>query len=398
MWWQSYRDEVAAICTDRQKEILEAVEKHGSKPAAAKALNLNERSIRKTVARVKRRFTDIYGIDEQIAQKAPLAGSQALSGTSTLVRFPEDDAGGRVMQWVKANVSKDEKYKVIQEAIEEFAENYQGVHEPTKPPEDVTDDLLTCYMWGDPHIGMYAWAEETGSDFNLHIAETLMIEATQRLINSAPPSKEALIVNLGDFFHADNLENKTARSGHVLDMDTRMSKVYQVGVMIQHMCIDAALKKHEKVKVIEAIGNHDDLTSMTLATTMAAWYRNEPRVEIVTTRNKFHWHEFGKVMLCVTHGDTVKAKDMGEIMASYERGKLWGRTDWRYAYMGHIHRNERHKTPGRGWSAESFATLAGLDAWGASKGFYPEREMVSIVHHRDYGEKERHRVCIDMLP
>lgn len=397
MWWQGYREQVAEVATDAQLQIVEAVEQYGSIYKAAEALNRDDRAMRRGLARLKRRFTHQFGIDPQIAQKTPLAGPQALSGTSTLVRFPENDPEGRVMQWVKANVQKEEKYRIIQEAIQEFAENYSGYHAPTTPPNALTDELLTCYMWGDPHIGMYAWAEETGADFNLKVAEYLMVQASRRLVSSAPPSKQALIVNLGDFFHADNLENRTARSGHTLDMDTRMSKVYEVGVMIQHMCIDAALEKHDKVKVIEAIGNHDDLTSMMLATTMAAWYRNEPRVEIVTTRNKFHWHEFGKVMLCVTHGDTVKAKDMGEIMASYDRGKLWGRTDWRYAYMGHIHRNEMHKTPGRGWSAESFATIAGLDAWGASKGFYPEREMVSIVHHREYGETERHRVCIDMI-
>jgi UDP-2,3-diacylglucosamine pyrophosphatase LpxH len=397
IWWKEHKEAIRDIATEKQLLYMAAVEEHGNVNRAAGALSVTESTVRRSLQYLRKKAINTLGVDPQIAQKTPLAGSQRLSGTSTLVRFPENDPEGRVMQWVKANVDKDEQYRLMAEAIREFAADYDGYHAPTKPPTIETDDLLTAYVWGDPHIGMYSWAEETGADFDLKIAEELMTKSMARLISSAPASRDALIINVGDFFHADNLENKTSRSGNVLDIDTRMSKVYQVGVMIQHMCIDAALQKHERVKVINAIGNHDDLTAMTLATTMAAWYRDEPRVEIVTVRNKFHWHEFGKVLLCVTHGDSVRAREMGEVMAAYNKGKPWGRTEWRYALMGHLHKNDKIKTPGRGWSAEVFPTIASLDAWGASKGFYPDRAMFSIVYDREFGELERHRVCVEMV-
>jgi hypothetical protein len=51
--------------------------------------------------------------------------------------------------------------------------------------------------------------------------------------------------------------------------------------------------------------------------------------------------------------------------------------------------------PGVIW--ESFRTLAGKDAWTASKGYRSGRDMYAIVHAKDYGEVERHRVDISML-
>ena len=391
MWWKGFEHEVRALATERQWQFIKAWEELGSRKAVAERFDLSEGTVSNSLLRLKTRLSVERGIHPETQLNRPLPEGLSLKGTTEL-RGAE---GERRLIWVKSERTKEQQYKILTEAFEDFASTYTGLCAPSPSPKYLNKDLLTCYMWGDPHIGMYAWAEETGSDFNLKIAEELMIEATQRLVAVSPPSEEALIVNLGDFFHADNLENRTARSGHVLDVDTRMSKVYQVGMLIQVACIDAALQKHKKVKVIEAIGNHDDLSSMMLATTLAAWYRNEPRVEIVTTRNKFHWHEFGEVLMCVTHGDNVKLKDMGEIMAAYDNGRPWGRTSFRYAYLGHTHRSERY--PGRGWWAESFPTLAGLDAWAASKGFHPDRAMISLVHHREGGELERYRQHINMM-
>jgi hypothetical protein len=46
---------------------------------------------------------------------------------------------------------------------------------------------------------------------------------------------------------------------------------------------------------------------------------------------------------------------------------------------------------------ESFRTLAPADAWSAGMGYRAGRDMFCIVHHRQYGEVERHRCDISML-
>ena len=48
-------------------------------------------------------------------------------------------------------------------------------------------------------------------------------------------------------------------------------------------------------------------------------------------------------------------------------------------------------------SLESFRTLAPKDLWTAQHGYRTLREMVCIVHHKRYGEVERHRNDILMI-
>ena len=74
---------------------------------------------------------------------------------------------------------------------------------------------------GDPHIGMYAWSEEAGEDFDTDIARNDLLNASRSLFNASPDADRCLIANLGDFFHSDNQSNRTARSGAALDVDTR---------------------------------------------------------------------------------------------------------------------------------------------------------------------------------
>ena len=51
-----------------------------------------------------------------------------------------------------------------------------------------------------------------------------------------------------------------------------------------------------------------------------------------------HWHRFGKNLIGVTHGDTVKAQQLGPVMAC-DRPEDWGETAYRFWYTGHVHQN-----------------------------------------------------------
>ena len=203
-----------------------------------------------------------------------------------------------------------------------------------------------------------------------------------------------MIVNLGDFFHSDNMDNRTRRGGNSLDVDGRFAKVMRVGLRAMRTCVDAALKKHGNVIVYNCIGNHDDHTSLMLSLALAALYENEPRVEICTSPAKFYYHEFGKCLIGMTHGDTSKMPQLSEIMAA-DKPEEWGRTKHRYWYTGHLHKEQKMEMPG--CTAERFRTLAPKDAWHQMMGYRSGRDMKCLVLHKEFGEVERHRVDISML-
>lgn len=313
-----------------------------------------------------------------------------VKGVSTLYG-PDGSVRG---QWVKSTADQ-RRLEDLVVAFRDIDQPWAGKSDaPAAAPGPLNDDLLVVYPMGDPHIGMYAWAEETGASFDLHIAETNLCAAVDRLVELAPSAAQALIINVGDFFHSDNAQNRTSRSGHALDVDTRWSKVLRVGIRAMRRCIDRALEKHGSVRVVNEIGNHDDQTSIVLSICLAQYYENNPRVEIDTSPASFHYHRFGANLIGVTHGNNTKPAELPGIMAC-DRAADWGGTRHRFWYTGHIHHETVKEYPG--CVVETFRTLAPRDAWHAQQGYRSGRDMRADVLHREHGKVLRHIVGIEQL-
>lgn len=272
-----------------------------------------------------------------------------------------------------------------------LAEPLRGLADPVPEPPRADRDLLAVYPMGDPHVGMYAWAQETGASFDLDIAERDLVRATKQLVQLAPPAHQALVVDLGDFFHADDQSNETKRGKHQLDVDSRWAKVLRTGVRIMATLVDLALTKHKRVKVICARGNHDDHSAIVLATCLEQRYLRDPRVEVDTSPAKYHYHRFGRCLLGVTHGDTARYPQLPGIMAC-DRPEDWAATAYRYWLTGHVHHDRVMEFPG--CLVESFRTLAPRDAWHAAQGYRAGRDMKLDVYHRELGRVTRHVVPV----
>lgn len=374
----------AVAATETQKRQIEMVERLGVN-ATAKELQITRRSLQLTLARLVG-LAARRGLSAHHDMTHAVPAQYEVRGVSTLY-----NADGKVsQQWVKSRLRDDDAARAMREAIEEMAAEYRGAAKPVKAPARNVSNLLTVLPLGDPHIGAYAWAEEAGEDFDVNIARQDLLAAAGRLVEVAPPTERALICNLGDFFHADSLSQMT-KSGHKLDVDTRWPRVLRLGCHLMVDLITLALRKHQRVEVINAIGNHDDHSSIMLSAFLEAWFHAEPRVHVHPTTSKFHYVEFGRCLIGVTHGDTVKHQALGELMAS-DKPEAWGRTMYRYWYTGHIHHTS--KTELRGAVVESFRTLAAKDAWHASQGYRSGRDMYAIVLDAEHGEVERHRCDI----
>lgn len=321
----------------------------------------------------------------------PVPSGFFTKGVSTLYGRDGEVRG----QWVKSQADPDNKYAALLEAMATIVEPLRGAHEPVDEPKlkatsaggMLTKDLLNVIPLGDPHFGMFAWAAETGDNFDLKIAERDLSAAIEQLVDLAPPADECLIINLGDFFHTDNSSNQTARSHNALDVDGRWSKVLSVGIRAMRRVIDLALRKHRRVRVIVEIGNHDDHSAVMLALCLANYYERDKRVTVDTSPAKFHWYRFGANLIGTTHGDTAKPDKLGAIMAT-DRPRDWGETKHRYWYTGHVHHDSLREYPGV--IVETFRTLAAADAWHTAAGYRSGRDLKLDVLHREYGRIMRH--------
>ena len=375
--------------TPRQNELLMALMKHDNVKKAAEATNMSERGAYRMLSMIRKRQTAIGEGSHFIAMNNLKDTGLTVKGTSTLYKDGEP-----TIQWVKTDREAEDKLTAMREAVADIVSEVYGKAKKTKAPKILDKDQMTVYNIGDAHIGMLAHHSESGDDFDLNIAEADLIEAMKRLVKASPASETAIIVDVGDFFHADNQANETSASKNKLDVDGRWFKVLRVGLMIMVKLIEEALKKHNKIIVKNAIGNHNEHSAIYLSLFLASWFRNEPRVKVDESPCMFWYHQFGKVLLGVTHGHTVKPQDLGEIMAA-DCEEIWSESKYRYWYTGHVHHDQVKEF--RTHKFESFRTLAGKDAWHASSGYRSGRDMKCIVHHKDYGEIQRHTVNLAML-
>lgn len=375
--------------TDRQREVLQAVLTHGTTRKAAAHLGVAKSTIDRVLDSCRKRATQA-GAGPHYLPPEQVPPGLVVKGTSTYY-----DADGVARgQWVKTR----EDRQALAEAVKEWAlwlsDEFKGLAHSKPDTPSTNDDIMCVYPMGDPHFGMYAWAAETGEDFDLAEADRRTRAAIDRLVDSAPASQQALFINLGDMFHADDASNRTPSSGHALDVDTRFGKVIQTGLRAMVYCIERLRAKHERVIYWHEIANHDPHSGYMLAVCLDAYYHDAPDVEINLSPAFFHYMRFGKVLIGATHGHGPKQTELPLIMA-HDRKEDWGQTDYRYWYVGHVHHRSAKEHPG--CIVETFRTLAGSDAWHAGKGYRSGKDMTCITLHRQHGEIQRTTCPLGML-
>lgn len=376
------------FATARQIEYIKAIEKHGSARKAAKALGLAKSAVTEAMSRLRAHAArQGYSPEHDMTRTVP--DGFKVKGVSTYY----DKDGKAAGQWVKSAVDQDRQIELLREFAAGLAEDVRGLAPITKAPKRADEDLMCVYPLGDPHFGMHAWWQDAGEDFDLKKAEALTCGAVDRLVASAPPAHTALLLNLGDMFHADNQKNQS-QSGHQLDVDGRWSKVQRVGLQAMIYCARRLLEKHQKVVVRINRGNHDGHSSYALSLMLSCYFHNEPRIEVDLSPATMWYYRFGRVLIGSTHGDTIKGPDMIPVMAA-DRAEDWGETRHRYVYVGHVHHQDVKEY--RGGVVEYFRTLAARDAWHAGQGYRAGRDMRLIVMHKEHGEVERHRCDVAMV-
>jgi len=378
------------FATALQWEKIVALDTHGSGRLAAEALGLKGQSTIYRELHAVQKKAAAHGYHPAAEMHHQTAPGFSIKRISTLRDL---ETGESKIQWQIAERDKEDAEAAIRAMAEGLAEAL-----PTLPPIPIpdmafNDDLMSVMPWGDPHFGLYTWKDEVGADYDLDIAKRDLCGAVDYLVSQSPSSMRCVIINLGDFYHTDNAQGTTTKGTRV-DADSRITKVIQVGVAAMLQCINSALTRHKVVEVINAIGNHDEVLSMTLSIMLSHIYEDEPRVIIHDQPTWRHYLVHGKVLIGVVHGDKTKDRDLPAIMAT-ERPEEWGRSEFRYWYRGHQHHDSREEFTG--CQVEQFRTMAPSDAYSTSHGWLSGQDMKLIVHHKEFGEVARSICSVQML-
>jgi hypothetical protein len=330
-----------AYATPRQREMLEAINLHGSAKAASLALGMNKGSasdaynaVRKKAAR--QGYAPEAGIDHRVAAGFKLKGYSHFTKT----------ANGENI-WLKT------------EAVRE--------------------------RW-----------EQAGTNFDLKIAKIELLQAAFDLIDMAPDCERMVINDLGDGTHYENMKAMTERSGHQVDFDSRFPKMIEAYLDIMEAIIEKALTKAVTVDVIINQGNHSETNDYWAAHYFRRLYGRlgSNRVNVLKNESPFIGYRMGNTFVLVHHGHKCKPEALRQIMSTDYRID-WGEAKFCYIDGGHIHHFSAKELGGAQW--ESFNNLAPLDKYAHDGGWRSKQAMTLVLRSRTYGDIGRYKMPIEKV-
>jgi hypothetical protein len=313
----------------------------------------------------------------------------AIKGESALV-----DADGRLQsRWIKTREGAVGAGLV--EALQQAFAAHRGAAIVPQAPLLPAADLLTVYPLPDLHVGLYSWGRETGDSYDTDIAVARTVEMVGGLLAQSPPSRHAVLLGLGDYFHQNDQTNATPASKHRLEVDGRWPRVYAAGARLVVSLVELLAAKHQSLELVMLPGNHDPDASICLTVSLAMFYAGHERIAVHDEPGLTWYRRHGAVLLGATHGHTLRPDRMAMMLAA-DRPEDWGEAKHRHFFFGHVHsESAREVGPVR---VESFNTPAARDAWNSAAGYRAGQSLSAITFHAAHGEIMRHRVNLPPRP
>jgi len=381
---------ISFAATERQAEICQAVINHGSNNKAAKALGLDRRTVDRTLRAIEGRAAIKAVAPHRNVDNETMEGFEAKRVSTAF-----NSEGDIALQWIIQEPLKRSLQEKVEAMMEGMRDDLAGFKKPVKAPRKVNADYLATYIVGDHHYGMLADAATKldNDDWDIKIATKVLIDAVDRLLVRVGDCETAILLNVGDFFHADSSKNETT-AGTRVDVDTRIGKTFKLAGRLFQMLIDKMLTVHKNVIVVNVRGNHDSDMACHLSSCLEILYQKEPRVNVLENYSKFLHFEWGNNMWVYHHGDRIKPEQILQTVIK-NLDSEWSSHKNRYCLLGHIHHHVSREYGSMQFSW--FGSLTSTDQWHSDSGYGSERSMTAIVYHKKYGEDSRVKITVEAL-
>ena len=373
--------------TDLQAQYIDALNALGSITKVAAKFGVERSSVRRGIEAAQRKAA-LHGHAPGHFNDGVAPGYRM--GKVTIQR----SAAGVERVWERQHPELDGALRRIGEAADAAFRDLPRLP-PVVAPLNVSGALCNLATFSDYHMGMLARKADSGGDWSVSIAKTMLIAAFDQMIANAPKSR-VLVINIqGDFIHTDSRLPVTPTSHHVLDADGSYDGMVDATIEVLRRICDSGLHTHDEVHVVMAEGNHDVIGSgVWLRRLFAALYEKEPRLTVNGSRLPYYAYQHGQVMIAVHHGHLKKNDQLPLLMAAMFPA-MWGATTKRYVHTGHRHHVEEKEHAGI--KVIQHPTLAAPDSYAARGGWISERQATLITYHEEHGEVGRTVVTPEML-
>lgn len=348
-----------SILSPIQQEIWDLVSGGASISKVAQGRNVSRQAVQEVYARAKTKMNL-----DPVVQNAMIATNAQMVPRTIWSKTKEFS--------VKYEIPKEEidPLEVIRQAFENISPLKK-----IKAPRQTTLGLMTCYPLFDVHMGLKSLARISGEDYDLEIATERLQRGMVTCMARTPDSERGIIINGGDFTHADDDTNQTPTNRHILDVAGRNYTIVDAAVECISSLIELALTKHIQVEYYSVPGNHDPKNWNTLMVALAQRYRNNHRVKIERSPLEFSIIQNGLVLLLITHGHRRKPEAIPLWFAA-EFPDLWQQSKVRRLWTGHFHGRASQQFPGMLW--EQMPPLTTRDHYSFNNFYGDHSEFQSI--------------------
>lgn len=312
--------------------------------------------------------------------------------TTMKLRDGDGDRVEQAFNWQVTVELKRRAPKPITDAIQELLADFRK--SPPKLPKvkrrKVKDPHMLELALFDAHFGKLCWGAETGTDYDLRIAERVYVDAFDDLLaRIAGYEIEKVLIPIGnDMFQVDNWQGTTAHGTVVDSVDDRFQKVFRAGCR----ALTHAIERAREIAPVECVwvpGNHDTSTSWYLVEWLGARFHADASVTLDNGPSPRKYHEYGVTLLGFTHGRDEKMNDLPLIMAA-EQPEAWSRTTHHEIHVGHWHKKKelRHLAGDEfgGVRVRVIPPLSGTDKWHHERGYVKNRRAAeAYLWSREHG-------------
>ena len=375
--------------SERRLTVIQAVIDNQSNNKAAKELGCSRRTVDKMIKRLEAKAATQAVAPHRNVDRETMEGFEAKRVSTA---YKED--GTIALQWVIQEPEKRNMKQKLDAMLEGMQDDLTGFKDAVKAPKKVNSDYLAMYMMGDHHFGLLAdnqtkMAGDDG-DWDVKIATSILVDSTNRLASRVGDAEIGVLLNVGDFFHADSSANTTTK-GTPVDVDTRIAKTFKLAGRLFQTLINKMLETHKQVVVINVRGNHDSDMACHLSSCIELLYAKEKRVNVLQNYSKFIHYQWHNNLFVFHHGDRMKHE---QILQAVIRNldDEWSQSKNRYCHLGHIHHHTAREVGSMHF--EHWGSLTATDQWHSDSGYGAERSMTAVVYHKDTGEDSRVKIKV----
>lgn len=202
-------------------------------------------------------------------------------------------------------------------------------------------DCALEIMLTDHHFGKIPFGYKD-EDWTLDTAKTEYLKAIDYHLAMAPDDVGTLILPIGnDLLHIKSNTGST-KKGTPMEYSHNYHRLYQfVRDVIAGSIV--SLSKRFNIEVVVVPGNHDEDACYRLGDYLEGIFRGNDRVKVNNSGHDRKYVTWGKSLILYTHGEKIKPEKLHDAFSVDVPG-LNSQARYRYAHIGHLHKNMKVET------------------------------------------------------